>query len=305
MIVLRIFRSACRHTLAAPALVMTLYGVNLLLALPAFSVARSALKAALGNSLAGESLLAGFDYSVWLDLTGPRNTLIGTLLPLAASMAVLSVVMHTFLAGGVLDLLAREKRFSTPSFFRACGTYLGRFFRIWILTAAVLLLAAVLFGTFLSTIIDIVNAQSGSEQTTGIALVVSLILFSFPVLLIFMASDYARIYTVVGNGRSSWKALGRGFQFLFRNPGATLGLHLLLLLLLCVAVALYLFVEGVIDVDPGAAILLLVLLQQLFMVARAGIRVAFSAGEVALYDERKPRPVVFYGWDDSPPRREP
>jgi uncharacterized membrane protein len=305
MTALRIFRSACTHALASPPLVLTLYGVNLLLAFPALYFSRFVLTAALGNSLAGESLLAGFDYTVWFDLLSPRNLSLGTLLQFAVPMAILGIALYTFLAGGVLDLLAREKRFSAASFFRACGTYLGRFLAIWILTTIVLLLVIALFGTFLGVVVGIVNAQSDSEQATGITIIVSLIVFSFPIFLIFMASDYARVYTVVQGGHSSWKALGRGFQFVLRNTGSTLGLHLLLLLLLGIAVALYLVLEGLVAIDRPGTIVLVFLLQQLFMVGRAAIRVAFSAGEVALYEERKPRPVIFYGWDDSPPRREP
>jgi hypothetical protein len=305
MISLRVFRSACTHAVTSPALVLTLYAANLLLAFPAFTVAHSVLRTALGYSQAGESLLPGFDYTAWSDLLSARSLSFGMVLQWAVPMTLLGVVLYTFVAGGVLDLLARERRFSAPSFFRACGTYMGRFFRIWILTAIVLFLAASVFGTLLGTIIEMLNRNSDSEQTIGITLIVSMIVFSFPVLLTFMASDYARVYTVVQDGRSSWKALGRGFLFVLRNAGSTLGLHLLLLLLLGVAVVLYLALEGLFTIDRPATIALAFLLQQLFMVGRAALRVAFCAGEVLLYEERKPRPVIFYGWDDSPPYREP
>jgi hypothetical protein len=299
------FRSACAHALASPALVLTLYIVNLLLAFPALYFSRSVLTAALGTSLAGESLLRGFDYTIWFDLLSPRDLSLNTLLQFAIPLAILGIGMYTFLAGGVLDLLTKEKRFSAPSFFRACGTYLGRFLRIWILTAIVLLLVIALLSTLLGMVVGMVNAHADSEQAAGFAIIVSLTVFSLLLLLIFMASDYARVYTVVQDGHSSWKALGHGFLFVFRNTGSSLALHLLLLFLLGSAVALYLVLEGLIDIDRPITIFLVFLLQQLFMIGRAAIRVAFSAGEVALYEERKPRPVVFYGWDDSPPYREP
>ena len=297
----RIFRSACRHALGAPRLVITLYLVNLLLAFPALYVTHSALESALGNSLAGESLLPGFDFTVFFDLLGAHSLTPGSLLPLSLSLAVAGVVVQVFLAGGILDLLVREKRFSGATFFRACGAYIGRFTRIWILTVLSLLLVIALFCILFVAMVDIINAKMGSEQATGIATIIVLVVFSVPVLLVFMASDYARVNTVVHEGQSAWMSLRRGFLFVLRNIGSTLGLHLLLLLLLTVFIVLYLSLEGLINMDRSFTILLVFLLQQLFVLARLAIRVAFCAGEVELYEERKPRPVVFYGWDDSPP----
>jgi hypothetical protein len=300
MIVPRIFRSACTHALTAPRLVLTLYSVNFLLAFPAFIISYSLLGRALDHSLAGESLLSRFDYTLWSDLLSSRGFSLGILIPLAISLAIVAAAVQTFLAGGVLDLLAHEKRFSATSFFRACGTYFGRFLRIWLLTALVLLLTFMVLGTLLGIIVGAVSLQYGSERVTLLAAIFALVFFSLPVLLIFMASDYARVSMVVHDGRSTLKAIGRGVWFVLRNAWSTLGLHLLLLLLLSALVALYLVLEGCIEIDRSSAIALIFLLQQLFLLGRTAIRVAFSAGEVTLYEERKPRPVVFYGWDDSP-----
>jgi hypothetical protein len=300
MIVLRIFRSACRHALAAPGLVSTLYSANFLLALPAFFVSYSLLGRALDHSLAGKSLLSGFDYTLWFDLFGTRGFSFSMLLPLASSLAILAAAVQTFLAGGVLDLLAHEKHFSATTFFRACGTYLGRFLRIWLLTALLLVLTLLVLATLLSAVVDMISLQYNSERVTVLAAISMLVLFSLPVLLVSMASDYARVSTVVHDSRSSWKAMSRGFWFVLRNAWSALGLHLLLLLLLAVLVALYFALEGFVEMDRPSSVVLIFLLQQLFLFGRTAIRVAFCAGEVTLYEERKPRPVVFYGWDDSP-----
>jgi len=302
---LRIFRFACARALSSPGLVLLLYSANLLLAFPALYLSKSVLTQALGASLEGNSILAGFDFSTWTDLLSSHSLSPRFLTTLAIPLGVLSIIVSTFLAGGVLDLLAHERRFSLPSFFHACGMYAGRFVRLWILSACVLLCVVVLLVGIGGTIVEMVGAEPGAERTRVIAFIAVMIVFSIPVFFLFMASDYARVSTVVQNGRSSWKAFGKGLLFVFRNWNIALGLHLILLLTLAAAAALYLVLEGRIAVDSPLTILLLFLLQQLFMVLRSAIRVAFSAGEVALYDERKPRPVVFYGWDDSPPHPVP
>lgn len=303
MTALRIFRSACTRTLTSPGLVLTLYLVNFLLAFPAFYLSYSVLQSAFGSSLAGESLLQGFDYTVWRDLARAHGISFAAVFQCAVPLAVLGIAAQTFLSGGVLDLLAREKRFSPATFFQACGLYLGRFLRIWVLTAIMVFAAALLFLAVLGAALAIADARPDSDRAGAVGIGLSVVILVLILLPVLMASDYARVDTVVEGRRSSWKAFGRGFLFLVHNPGSTLGLHLLLLLLLAFSGACYLLLEGLTEIDRPFAILLLALLQQLFMVARAAIRVAFSAGEVALYEERKPRPVVFYGWDDSPPRR--
>lgn len=301
MIALRLVRSACAHACAAPGLVILLYLAGLLLAFPAFYVFQSVLASALGNSLAGQSLLSGFDFTIWVDLLNAHGLSLATLLPFAISIGVLGIIVQTFLAGGVLDLFVREKRFSPATFFRGCGTYAGRFLRIWLLTALILALIGLLFITLLGVVTAMTGTQPDSDRAGGIAIIVLLACLSFLLLLVFMASDYARVTTVVGGIRSSWKAVGRGFLFVFRNAGSALGFHLLLLLLLGAVLAVYLVLEGGIEPDSPSTVLPVIVLQQLFMIVRVAIRVAFSAGEVALYEERKPPPVVFYGWDDSPP----
>ncbi len=295
------FRSACTHALAKPGLVITLYLVNLLLAFPAFYFSRFLLESALGNSLAGESLLSGFDATVWTDLMSACGSSLAALLQYAAPLAALGILAQTFLAGGVLDLLVREKPFSAETFFRSCGTYLGRFSRIWMITAMILAIVGFLFVALLGILITMAATQPDPDRVAGVALSVGLALLAFVLLLVLMASDYARVSAVVQGKSSSVRAMVRGFAFVLRNPGSTLGLHLLLLLLLGAFGAVYLALEGSIRMDRSSTIALVLILQQIFMLARAAIRVAFCAGEALLYEERKPRPVVFYGWDDSPP----
>ncbi len=304
MTALRIFRSACTRALTSPGLVLTLYLVNLLLAFPAFYLSHSVLRSALGNSLAGEALLRGFDYTVWSDLARAHGIALAAVFLSAVPLAILGIAAQTFLAGGILDLLTRQKPFSPSSFFQACGSYLGRFLRIWALTAIVLVAVGLIFLTALSAALAMADARPDSDRAAAVVTGISLALLALVLLPVLMASDYARVDTVAEGRRSSWKALGRGFAFLAHNPGSTLGLHLLLLLLLVISGAVYLLVEGLTEMDSPLTILLVVLLQQSFMVVRAAIRIAFSAGEVSLYEERKPRPVVLYGWDDSPPPRE-
>ncbi len=304
MTALRIFRSACLRALTSPGLVLMLYLVNLLLAFPAFYLSYSVLHSAFGNSLAGESLLAGFDYTIWSDLARVDRISLATVFQCALPLAILGIVAQTFLSGGILDLLTRQKRFSPSTFFQACGSYLGRFFRIWVLTAIIVAAIALLFLTALGAVLAAADARPDSDRAEAVGIGVSLALLVLALLPVLMASDYARVDTVAEGRRSSWKAVGRGFAFLLHNPGSTLALHLLLLLLLAISGAVYLLLEELTGIDRPLTIFLLAILQQLFMVARAAIRIAFSAGEVALYEERKPRPVVFYGWDDSPSPRE-
>ena len=105
--------------------------------------------------------------------------------------------------------------------------------------------------------------------------------------------EYARVAAVVGDTQSAVRALGSGLRFVFRHPLPVAGLYLLSLLL---AAALHaLFRLGLMPHLRLDSWLLVLLVQQLFILARLGIRLVRLGGETALV----------LAASQSPPVREP
>ena len=294
------FRRGCGVAARTPGLVLALYGANFLLALPLAIGFLAMMKSAFGSSMAPEALLDGFDATVVRDALAGSGDSFRALVRTAIPTALLGMLMNTAMAGGILNVLLSDRTFSARLFFEGIGKFIGRFLRLWvvmmIIGVALFLLLSILFGVISGIVI-----QSASDRTATVGAALGLLVYA-PLFLVVMAGDYAKIQIASFDLGSVWKAAGGGFLFLLRNPGSTLLLQLLLLLLLAVATAIYWGVDAFVDMNSAGTIFLMFCVQQIFMGVRMWIRTATFAGAATLFGSRKPHPVVFYGWDDSPAR---
>jgi hypothetical protein len=85
-----------------------------------------------------------------------------------------------------------------------------------------------------------------------------------------------------------------------KNLPAVLALQVLFLLLFALATGAYWVIEGALPMRSGPTIVLVFVLQQAFVSWRILCRTATLGSEYLLHEDRKPEPVAFYGWDDSP-----
>jgi hypothetical protein len=290
------FRKAIAGATSSLKLLFTLYVINVLLAIPAAALFRHLTTAALGESMAGLAL----NSTVVNDLLNNHEEILRSLTGLMAPVMVLGAMFNTFLAGGILDRFVQGGNFSFPTFFRSCGAYVGPFFRLTLLMFIIEILLVVALSIPFGLVIGAIGDGGGNEETVFLATIAAILVVYSPILLVVMATDYARVAIVVYDLRSILKAIGQGFLFVFRNIGAAIGLQLLLLALLLLAIIAYWILDGAVDMTSATTIAVGFVFQQLLVLARTWSRLSFFAGEAALYESRKPRPVIFYGWDDSP-----
>lgn len=282
-----------------PRLILVLFVPLFLLALPGALLVRDALDVAFGNSMVGDEFLERFDAILASEALTGLGGAFGSVIHLIFPLGAIGILLNILLAGGTLDIIAEEQNFTLARFLHGCGTYLGRFFGLWLLMAAILVVAAaVLLLPFGAIIAGLINGGA-DEKTIILRLAVIAGFLFLPLLLIPLAADYARIHIVRGT-RSVWKAAGRGFVFVFRNLLPVLALQILFLIILFTVTVVYLVVAEFIGMTTPLTILLSFLVQQIYIYCRLWIRVATIAGEVTLFEGRKRAPVRFYGWDDSP-----
>ncbi len=131
----------------------------MLLALPLAVTLHAMLGEHLGASLAAQEAVAGVSYDWWNEFlaqaAGVGQSFVPAIIGFAAVMKNLStvadaeslpvviasavtaqIVISMFLAGGVLDRLARDRVVGAGGFFSACGTYFWRFLRLGVAAAA-------------------------------------------------------------------------------------------------------------------------------------------------------------------------
>ena len=152
--------------------------------------------------------------------------------PLAATIAGATaawMLIWSFLSGGVIDRLARDRRTRTHGFFAACGLHFWRFLRLGLFAW---LIYAFLFGWIHGWIFDDayaaliarpdVRADGVAHASDGLPRCSAALLVFFNVIF-----DYARIRIVVEDRRSAIGALAAGARFVRRHFGQVVALYLL------------------------------------------------------------------------------
>ena len=307
----------------APWLVIGLWLSTLLLALPLSLALHAMLGEHLGSSMAAQAVAEGLSFDWWNEFlaqtTGVGKTFVPAILGFAAILQNLSgvadasgppspvvwvvvaqLLLSTFLLGGLLDRLARDRAIGAGAFFAACGVYVFRFLRLSVVSIAVY---AFLFITVHGWLFDGVYprliADLTVERTAFFYRLGLYAVFGALVLFANLVFDYAKVRAVVEDRRSMIGALSAGFRFVRRNLGAAVGLYAVNSVAFLAMLFLYYLTA------PGAAAdTLAFAIGQLFIVLRVIVRLQFAASQTALFQGRLAhagyvaRPVA--KWPDSP-----
>ncbi len=182
-------------------------------------------------------------------------------------------------------LAARGEDLGLPflgRFMRDCGTYAGRFTRLMIVhlvTMAILLLAlAALLGRIRGALLG--PTPDPAAGTRAGLIVFAIVALAY--LILTLVGDYAKVRMIREKRRSAILAWWAGLRWAIRRLPRTLGLHFLFVLLAVLGSALYWYISS--STGVGETVVLLVLVQQAYLVFRAGLRVHWYAAELLLYD---------------------
>ena len=307
----------------APWLVIGLWLSTLLLALPLSLALHAMLGEHLGSSMAAQAAAEGLSFDWWNEFlaqtTGVGKTFVPAILGFAAILQNLSgvadasgppspvvwvvvaqLLLSTFLLGGLLDRLARDRAIGAGAFFAACGVYVFRFLRLSVMALAVYaFLFIIVHGWLFDRLYPRLITELTVERTAFFYRLGLYAVFGALVLFTNLVFDYAKVRAVVEDRRSMIGALSAGFRFVRRNPGATVGLYGVNSLAFVAVLFAYYFVA------PGAAAdALAFAIGQVFIVFRVIVRLQFAASQTALFQGRLAhagyvaRPVA--KWPDSP-----
>lgn len=294
----------------SPGLVVWLWLVSLVFALPAGVAMTGAIRSSIGGSLVHEQLAAGFDMG-WYgefqeEAKGVEKTFTPTLLGAGAfynnleallygdlfkqfppgliGLGILYALLWALFVGGILDRFTNPAGlFRLRSFFPAGGRFFFRFVRLAVL-AGVLYFLVYRFAGWLYQRIAYLTRDVTVEGTVltytllGTALVVILMT------VVNMAFDYAKIATFVEDRRSMLLAALRGFRFVFSHPGTTMGVYYGFGILGIVLLGLYAFVAPGAGQSTVTGVVLAFLIGQAYLIAKLMLRLAFYGGQMAVYE---------------------
>jgi len=302
------FREGLRRARRAPALVAGTFLLTLLVSLPLAIALRGMIAAQLGDSATANTLLTGTDYDWWQEFlaqaTGLGTTFVPSIIGFGAVLLNLSnlldnerlattvagavgawLVLWSFLSGGILDRLARDRATRARGFFGACGAHFPAVVRLGI---AALIIYGVLFRfvhpvLFARVFGRLTRDMTAERQAFGAQLVLYLV-FGLALIAVNVLFDYARIRIVVEDRRSAIGALAGAARFVRRNRGAVAAVYALNALLFVALLLVYAVLTRVIP--TGGAGLLALSLGELYILARHFLKLAFAASETALFQGR-------------------
>lgn len=292
-----------------PRMILLLLVINfvfsMILAVPMYN----SLKNSFGNSLVSERMGEGFDYLWWEEFRDSAEGLEKTfspsiigkgavlnnleglvhfrffnLPPVLVFLGLLYIILHTFLAGGILSVFKDETpKFSMNGFFKGAGTFFPRFFLLTLISSGLFTAIAIFLSGGFNSILRNIRENAVSEVAPFyLSLGFSAIVLFF-ILFIQMIFDYGRIKIVVEESRNVIKSVLEAFAFVFRHPGFTLGLYYLIFLSHVVVTLIYILLIELVVQSTFLGVIVAFLLQQVFIFAIIWIRCWFYSSQMELY----------------------
>lgn len=320
------FRDGIRRVHGAPLVLAGMVLATLLVALPLALVLEERLARHLGSSAAAEpGEPAPYDW--WAEFSSSASGLGETFVPSVIGFAAVLdntsalldgrpagaaigavtlawLAVWSFLAGGVLDRVARGRPTRAHGFFAACGTFFWRFLRLGLAVWAAWIL---LFGPVHGLVFDIAYGRLArdltSERAAFAVRLLGYLLFAGILAALALWFDYARVRMVVEDRRSAIGALVASGRFVRRHWPRVGALFLL-------NAAAYLALAGAYAaLSPGAPrsdmhVWLVVALGQAYITGRHYLKLLVYASEAALFQGQLAHAAYTAApglvWPDSP-----
>lgn len=288
-------------TLRQWRLLVLLFLLTLLPALPPALAFFSTLNSEAAGSLAPLQLLPGFSYTVFADFMHEHGPAVWPLIRAGWWTAVLSLLISVWAKGGILYSFTNG--FRTVAFWQAGTHYFGRNLRLLGVTALFVLLWGLLLfvvATLTGTLFTVVFDDPFTERGYVILAALMGIAFGLALVRILCTSQYASVLMYQRDEKSALRAFGQSWRFIGQHLRATFGRYLLLILAGTALTGLYLLLESPFQAHNWFLIGLLVLLQQAFVFGRVALnvwalRVAFNTSRALPWPVAqlagKPQPV--------------
>jgi hypothetical protein len=272
--------AASRSKLALLLMWFTYALIAKIVAVPAILV----LLDPLAHSRMSGRLLSQFDMG-WLgDLVDSANAAAGALSGAAALAGGLTWLVAVLFAGGVLTMLDEHwERFSFTLFCSGAGEHFWRILRLSLFGLACYGLAWGL-GRVPSILAKKIYGEGMVAWPLGVAGIAGSVLTVLLLGWVATVLDYAKVRLVSGRTRGAFKALLRSFVFVFRHFSMTMGVWLMNALLFALLGVVYLLVSNVMQPRATVTILLLLVVQQVFILFRTAQRIAAWGSALEIYD---------------------
>ncbi len=256
-------------------LVAVVWFCNLALSLAAGWAVWRWFGAAFNTAPEADKLLDGFNLPVIIELFQyDRFSPFAAMSGAVTGLGIAALLLGPAMAGGIYEVLAsHDGRPALHRFGRGAGHFYGRFLRL----TAIALVAGVVLAGIVSAIFGAIVMRiddAGFERAWVVARFGSLAITLLVFLIAIVALDFARVRVVVDDGRAMLRTYARAFRFVLANAGALFVIYAAIVVTFGVVSAIVTAISDVMPGRPWAGIIVVVLLEQVAMIVRAGFRVA-------------------------------
>jgi hypothetical protein len=270
-------------------------------------------------SLDADRLLTGMSVDVLTELTQyDRSSVWGMLWSGLLAVGLVALAGNAFFAGGIIDVLLAgdDRRPFLHRFFRGAGRFFWRYLKLLVFAGVTILIVG---GGLYAAVAAVVSGlrDSASEPLGLVASIVPLSVAGVAGAWALLSLDYARIAIARDDSRKTFRAWVGALALVGRHILRTSGLALVMIVLLGLAALALVVPAGSLPTVTSGQILLMMALQQAFIIVRTWLRIGLLAGEVDLYQRlvpasaaptphavQAPEPAVFDPVADAPLRNE-
>ncbi|WP_018620345.1 hypothetical protein [Spirosoma luteum] len=287
---MNVLSHSLRQTLVSVRLIGLIYCVTLVLGLLVALPFYDTLIVEAHSSRAFLTLLDGFDYTVYTDFMHNSQKALSPLFGVGRLLGVGYIFLSIFFAGGILLRFAQPGTpFNAGLFWQGCTYYVGRFLKVFGVTALFLLVETIIW-LIAGSLVGFALSDSLTERGIVWIGVVFFSLFVLTSTLLLCIGDYAKVLMFRDDELNPFRAFGRAVRFVFRNLGRTYGLYCLLILAGSALFGIYFLIDSLIPMSNWGTILLMFLLQQSLIFVRTGLKV-WSLGLAYAVYETLPHPL--------------
>jgi hypothetical protein len=262
-------------------LLILLYLLNLVLALAALWPLHSAMRSFAGHSrLASAGIAQSFD--AVMEFFIYKKDVLPTITPLIVAVFIVYGFAQMFLYGGILSIFLRNRKYEAAYFWGRCGKLFRRML-VLLLWSLPLLAALVLLPQLLKLIQRALLGPDPYQYITFWSGWVVTIMQMVMVLLYHLLYDYAALYLIRNENEGSIKALKYSLLLNAKNLTTTAGITFSIAGIGLAALLLYNALATLLDFNLTVTVVLLILVQQAFMVFRMLLKLVRYAAQIGFY----------------------
>lgn len=266
---------------------LILYAVNLVLSVILALEFRAALLHSFDDSMAQQLLMNGFDFTTFQDFMTVHGDALTAIFSGVVWSSLFYLILNVFLAGGILGYFRGPGGSSTvQTFFSDSVRFFSRFLRLFLLFFLVTIVVLVLAFVILGIILEGATGNADSEVTVFVwnigAGVILLVIFGT----LLLMNDFAKVNILHTDTRSIVQTAARAAGFVMKSFPSVFGLGVLIAFLLALATGMYWWLGSEIGMNSGIAVLVMVVIQQVYVLFRLWMRIFLYGAEVELGSAR-------------------